>query len=63
MIDILANVRSIGNYADSGAVTGSNMGDFFDGILSGPSAIRESAPNTLLVHQWFFGLYAQDTWK
>jgi hypothetical protein len=63
VIDILASVRAIGNYADSGAVTGSNMGDFFDGLLTGPSAIRESAPNTLFVHQWFFGAYAQDTWK
>jgi hypothetical protein len=63
LIDILASVRAIGNYADSGAVTGSNMGDLFAGLLSGTSAIRESAPNTLFIHQWFFGGYVQDTWK
>ena len=63
LIDILANVRSIGNYADTGAQTGLGMADFFAGYLTGPSAIRESTPNDLLVAQWFFGAYAQDTWK
>jgi hypothetical protein len=58
LIDILASVRAIGNYSDSGAVTGSNMGDLFAGLLTGSSAIRESAPNTLFISQMFFGAYA-----
>jgi hypothetical protein len=56
----LANVRSIGNYAVNGQTTGLGMADFFVGDLS---QLRQSAPNDLDISQWFFGAYAQDTWK
>ncbi len=56
----LANVRSIGNYTINGQTTGLGMGDFMAGILS---QMRQSIPNDLDVRQWFFGAYAQDTWK
>jgi hypothetical protein len=56
----LANVRSIGNYSINGQTTGLGYGDFITGQLS---QMRQSIPNDLNVRQWFFGLYAQDTWK
>jgi hypothetical protein len=56
----LANVRSIGNYAINGQTTGLGLADFMAGILS---QMRQSIPNNLDVRQWFFGAYAQDTWK
>jgi hypothetical protein len=56
----LANVRSIGNYTINGQTTGLGMADFMAGILS---QMRQSIPNDLDVRQWFFGAYAQDTWK
>jgi hypothetical protein len=56
----LANVRSIGNYTINGQTTGLGLADFMAGILS---QMRQSIPNNLDVRQWFFGAYAQDTWK
>ena len=56
----LANVRSIGNYTINGQTTGLGQADFLAGILS---QMRQSIPNNLDVRQWFFGAYAQDTWK
>jgi len=56
----LANVRSIGNYTINGQTTGLGMADFMAGFLS---QMRQSIPNNLDVRQWFFGTYAQDTWK
>jgi hypothetical protein len=56
----LANVRSIGNYTINGQTTGLGLADFMAGYLS---QMRQSIPNDLDVRQWFFGAYAQDTWK
>jgi len=56
----LANVRSIGNYTINGQTTGLGMADFMAGDLS---QMRQSIPNDLDVRQWYFGAYAQDTWK
>ncbi len=56
----LANVRSIGNYTINGQTTGLGLADFMAGYLS---QMRQSIPNDLDVRQWYFGLYAQDTWK
>ncbi len=56
----LANVRSIGNYTVNGQTTGLGMADFLVGDLS---QMRQSIPNDLDVRQWYFGAYAQDTWK
>jgi hypothetical protein len=56
----LANVRSIGNYTINGQTTGLGLADFMAGDLS---QMRQSIPNDLDVRQWYFGAYAQDTWK
>ena len=56
----LANVYSIGSYSVTGAYTGAGLGDLFTGQLA---SVLQSLPNDLLTDQWFFGMYAQDTWK
>jgi hypothetical protein len=56
----MANVYSIGSYSVTGAYTGSGLGDLFSGQLA---SVLQSLPNDLITDQWFFGAYAQDTWK
>ena len=60
LVDITANVRSIGNYTINGQTTGLTLADFMAGDLS---QMRQSATNGIIVAQYFAGLYAQDTWK
>ncbi len=55
-----ANVRSPGTFSFDGGATGLPMADFLSGRLF---TFIQSAPNTLDMTQWYFGLYAQDTWK
>jgi hypothetical protein len=55
-----ANVRSPGVYSFDGTQTGLGMGDFLTGKLA---LLNASAPNTILMRQWYLGFYAQDTWK
>ena len=55
----LANVRSPGTFNFDGGATGLGMADFLTGRLN---TFIQSAPNTLDMTQWYFGLYAQDTW-
>ena len=40
--------------------TGFALADFFTGNFS---SLTEAAPNTLFARRWYYGLYAQDTWK
>jgi hypothetical protein len=56
----LANVRSPGTFNFDGGATGLGLADFLTGRLN---TFIQSAPNTLDMTQWYFGLYAQDTWK
>jgi hypothetical protein len=55
-----ANVRSPGQFSFDGSATGLSLADFMTGRLT---TFIQSAPNTLDMLQWYFGLYAQDTWK
>jgi hypothetical protein len=55
-----ANVRSPGVYSFTGTATGLGLADFITGKLA---QLDQSAPNTLYMKQWYFGGYAQDTWK
>ena len=55
-----ANVRSPGTFNFDGGATGLGLADFMTGRLN---TFIQSAPNTLDMTQWYFGLYAQDTWK
>ncbi len=60
LVDGLARVFSEGVYPFTGQVTGLGMADF---LLGKVSNFQQSAANGLIEAQWFFGLYAQDTWK
>ena len=55
-----ANVRSPGTFSFDGSATGLALADFLTGRLT---TFIQSAPNTLDMQQWYFGIYAQDTWK
>jgi len=56
----LANVRSPGGYNFSNTYTGYALADFLTGRLGN---LNQAAPNNLFMKQWYFGVYAQDTWK
>ena len=56
----VAQAWSGGSYTINGSVTGLGMSDFF---LGNVSQFRQANPNPLNLHQNFFGIYAQDTWK
>jgi outer membrane receptor protein involved in Fe transport len=56
----LANVRSPGVYNFSPQYTGNALADFVTGRLG---SLDQAAPNNLFMKQWYFGAYAQDTWK
>ena len=60
LVSSLANAFSAGSYTINGQTTGLGWGDVFAGYLS---QIRQTVPNDLRMYQWFFGAYAQDTWK
>ncbi len=55
-----ARVLAMGQLTFSGQITGFGLADFLTGNLSG---LAEAPPNTLLVREWYTGLYAQDSWK
>jgi type 1 fimbria pilin len=59
-VDVLANVRGVGNYAFNGQETGLGMADFFVGRLQ---QLRQAAPNPLNVTQKNIGFFLQDTWR
>ena len=46
--------------ANGTLATGLGIADFFTGNVA---SAAQSAPNVLFVRDWYFGLYAQDTWK
>jgi hypothetical protein len=58
-----ANVRSPGTFSFDGSATGLAMADFLLGRLAGTNGFIQSAPNTLDMEQWYFGVYMQDVWK
>lgn len=55
-----ARVLGMGQMTINGQVTGYGLADFLTGNLSG---LAQAPPNTLLIREWYLGLYAQDTWK
>ena len=60
LVSSLANAFSAGQYTFNGQSTGLGWADVFAGKLS---QMRQQTPNDLRMYQWFFGAYAQDTWK
>ena len=60
LVSSLANFASAGRYTINGQSTGLGLADLFAGDLS---QLQQQIPNDLRMYQWFFGSYAQDTWK
>jgi hypothetical protein len=60
LVTSIANFGSAGRYAINGQTTGLGWADAFAGYLS---QLAQQVPNDLRMYQWFFGAYAQDTWK
>jgi hypothetical protein len=56
----IANVRSPGTFNFDGSATGLVLADF---LLGRPNMFIQSAPNNLFMHEWYFALYAQDSWR
>ncbi len=56
----LAHTRGVGGLAFTASNTGLALGDFMLGRLDNN---RQSMPSTLSPHQYYTGLYAQDTWR
>ncbi|MBI2185997.1 MAG: TonB-dependent receptor [Acidobacteria bacterium] len=54
------NARAAGDFNFNGQATGMGLADFLTGQAS---LVRHGAPGILLMHQWYLGLYAQDTWR
>jgi hypothetical protein len=55
-----ANVYSPGPFTFSGQTTGLGLADF---LIGKPNTFLQSFPNTEYFSEWYFGLYATDTWK
>jgi len=60
LVTSISNFASAGRYTVNGQTTGLGWGDAFSGFLS---QIQQQVPNDLRMYHWFFGAYAQDTWK
>ena len=58
-----ANVRSPGTYTFSGGVTAPGSPGLADFMLGNLSLLDQAEPNDLIMREWYFGAYAQDTWK
>ncbi|MSO30843.1 MAG: carboxypeptidase regulatory-like domain-containing protein [Acidobacteria bacterium] len=52
--------RAVGDFTFDGTATGLALADFMTGNLA---LLRHSGPGLLPLHQWYVGLYAQDTWR
>src|SRR5262249_50931737 len=54
-----ARVLAMGQLTFNGQATGTGLADFVTGSLF---SLAQAPPNTLLAREWYFGLYAQDSW-
>ena len=59
-LDSEDNARAAGDFNFNGQATGIGLADFLTGQTS---LVRHGAPGVLLMDQWYFGLYGQDTWR
>ncbi len=55
-----ANVFSAATFGFTGIASGSGMSDF---LLGQVGTLTQGTPNTTFTYKWYYGLYAQDTWK
>jgi outer membrane receptor protein involved in Fe transport len=59
-LDSEDNARAAGDFNFNGTATGMGLADFLTGRAS---LVRHGAPGVLVMDQWYFGLYGQDTWR
>jgi outer membrane receptor protein involved in Fe transport len=59
-VDSEDNARAAGDFNFNGQATGIGLADF---LIGQTSLVRHGAPGVLLMDQWYFGLYGQDTWR
>jgi len=60
ILDSSNSAQAAGNLQFNGRATGLSLADFFTGQVS---RLQHGAPGILDNHQWYLGLYAQDTWR
>ena len=58
--DQVAHARSGGNWTFNGQATGLGLADFMVGRVA---ILEHGGPTNSPVEQWYFGLFAQDTWR
>jgi hypothetical protein len=59
ILDSSNSAQAAGNFTFNGRATGLSLADFFTGQVS---RLQHGAPGILDNHQWYIGLFAQDTW-
>jgi hypothetical protein len=55
-----ANVFSAATFGFTGLASGAGMSDF---LLGQVGSLTQGTPNTTFTYKYYYGLYAQDTWK
>ena len=60
ILDSSNSAQAAGNFTFNGRATGLSLSDFFTGHVS---RLQHGAPGILDNHQWYLGLFAQDTWR
>ena len=61
-----ANVYSSATFSFAGLAAGANLGtgsNMADFLLGRVGSLTQGLPNTVFTSKWYYGLYAQDTWK
>jgi hypothetical protein len=58
--DFSSSSRTGGNWIIDGRATGHSLADF---LLGRVTSLEHGGPNILKVHNWYMGLYAQDSWR
>jgi hypothetical protein len=60
VLDSSNSAQAAGNFTFNGRASGLALADFFTGQVS---RLQHGAPGILDNHQWYVGLFAQDTWR
>jgi hypothetical protein len=60
ILDSSNSAQAAGNFTFNGRASGLSLADFFTGQVS---RLQHGAPGILDNHQWYVGLFAQDTWR
>ena len=60
VLDSSNSAQAAGNFTFNGRASGLALADFFTGQVS---RLQHGAPGILDNHQWYLGLFVQDTWR